>query len=212
MDLSIDLLAKTQNGMNKKSQSPELTIEDILGNDDILNEFKYNSFSLLNISSIINPDIFRNIVSFIIHEFSDDDIQRRVNEINDKHPELACETLFENFKFIYRNKFPYNASEILSMDIPQITKMFFYKELTYKDEDIFEELDESSVKNIEEDIFLTPNSTEKNNEFKEKYEMLDYFFSFLESDEELNVVLCGYFLKVFNRLAISKNVQVLIKE
>ena len=98
------------------------------------------------------------------------------------------------------------------MDIPQITKMFFYKELTYKDEDIFEELDECSVKNIEEDIFLTPNSTEKNNEFKEKYEMLDYFFSFLESDEELNVVLCGYFLKVFNRLAISKNVQVLIKE
>ncbi len=34
--------------------------------------------------------------------------------------------------------------------------------------------------------------------------MLDYLFNFLKSDGELNFVLCGYFLKVFNHLQLNK--------
>ena len=48
------------------------------------------------------------------------------------------------------------------------------------------------------------NNVSKNIRKTIKYEMLDYFFGFLKSDFELNYVLCGYFLKVFNHLQLNK--------
>ena len=48
------------------------------------------------------------------------------------------------------------------------------------------------------------NNVSKNLKKTIKYEMLDYFFNFLRSDCELNFVLCGYFLKVFNHLQLNK--------
>ena len=48
------------------------------------------------------------------------------------------------------------------------------------------------------------NNVSKNIRKTIKYEMLDYFFAFLRNNLELNYVLCGYFLKVFNHLQLNK--------
>ena len=53
------------------------------------------------------------------------------------------------------------------------------------------------------------NNVSKNIRKTIKNEMLDYFFSFLKNDFELNYVLCGYFLKVFNHLQLNKGSLVL---
>lgn len=40
-----------------------------------------------------------------------------------------------------------------------------------------------------------------------RYPLLDYLFSFLKTEEELDHVLCGYFSKIFNNLFMSRTVQ-----
>jgi hypothetical protein len=71
---------------------------------------------------------------------------------------------------------------------------------TQKDET--NQIDKNFFENeIKED---NSNNVSKNIRKTIKYEMLDYFFSFLKNDFELNFVLCGYFLKVFNHLQTNK--------
>ena len=37
-----------------------------------------------------------------------------------------------------------------------------------------------------------------------KYEVFEYFLSFLNDEKELNYVLCGYFAKIFNSLKYNR--------
>lgn len=206
MDLSINkYFKKTTVEKYDHSNLQELSIEEILGNDDILNDLKNPSFSLVNINSLITPLIMRKIISFVIQEYSDEDLYKKVTEMNNIDPEFRNELLFENLKNIYGKKFPYNASEILSCENPKITEMFLYTQFSSKDEDHFEDFDDYSDKNTEE-YQQKPKSKDDKPEIKEKFEILEYLLSFLNTDQELNIVLCGYFLKIFNKLASNDQV------
>ena len=57
------------------------------------------------------------------------------------------------------------------------------------------------------------NNNEEKTEFDEllansKYPLLEYFFTFINTDEELDHVLCGYFFQIFNNLFVNKTVQI----
>lgn len=60
-----------------------------------------------------------------------------------------------------------------------------------------EEANPSEREKTEIDIYLE----------NSKLPLLDFFFSFLSTDEELDHVLAGYFFKIFNSLFISKTIQ-----
>lgn len=64
------------------------------------------------------------------------------------------------------------------------------------------------LESTKETINNTINKTEIDIYLEEsKYPLLDYLFSFVKAEEDLDHVLCGYFAKVFNTLYMNKTVQ-----
>lgn len=63
-----------------------------------------------------------------------------------------------------------------------------------------------SLKNHNSDVSLH----EIEDENSSKFTLLDYFFNFIRSDQDLDHVLCGYFAKIFNNFFTNKTV-ILVK-
>ena len=168
------------NSIEKKLNSPDTTLEDLLIEDDLLSEIRNQNQKLIE---FFDKDKIKSLVNYIIKEPKED---------ND----------------LIGHKFPFVASEILNSEEDKILYYFFNTK------------SEQENKNYKSDeMNLKINDDEKNNnkkiikkiryQIKERnpnnmIEMLDYFFSFLETKKELNYVLAGYFSKFFHTLLSRK--------
>ena len=124
--------------------------------------------------------------------------------------------------------YPWLCSEILCSDIYSITQLFF----TYEYEEIGENINQNlktevslNEKDInqnqtDQDIKKRKNTddsydsdieisvdVQKDNRVKKNIELLDNLFSFLNTEEDLNYVLVGYFMKVLGFL-LNKNLDI----
>lgn len=182
---------------NKLKPILKLSIEEILSDDLFVEELKNYPTSFLN--KHITPEMIKKMISYVIIEFTEEQLSEILKEKFKKNPELRIDSFKDVIFNLYSKKFPYNVCEILSSDNPLILDFFFGPN---KYEDQFEDLEDSP------NLKTTNNILELDNE--NKYEMLDYFFNFLNSDNELNISLCNYFVKIFNRFSISRPEQVSI--
>ncbi len=174
----------------------KLTIEDILSEDLFVEELKNYPSTFLN--KHITQEMIKKMISYIICDFSEEQLSEILKEKLKKNPDIRIESFKDVIYNLYSKKFPYNVSEILASDNPIILDFFFDP---LKNEDHFEDLDDSPNQKS------TNNSNEIENE--NKYELLDYFFNFLNCEKDLDVILCSYFLKIFTRFIISRSDQVL---
>lgn len=97
------------------------------------------------------------------------------------------------------HKYPFNASEIL------VSENGFFIDKYYeglRNDDMKEAEDEKIEKKVDKKNGKQGSS---NKELSlPNYEVLNYLFSFLETKEELNYVLAGYFSKVFIHLVTHR--------
>ena len=178
--------SKAQNSLNvlkavEKLQKNELTAEELLDDEELTNDLKNQSFSQL--SPYLNDDIIKKLIIYIIKENEDD------------------------AKLGY--KFPFNSAEILSFENSHITDLFFFIPGKTED-DHYEELDDNHIHKNSGDSSELQSNHEINvvEKLNDKFENIDLLFSFVNTENKLNYVLCGYFQKVFMSLANSRNGQV----
>lgn len=103
----------------------------------------------------------------------------------------------------YGHKFPFNASEILvSENGFFIDKFFEGRRFDFDDGEIIEKTNENNggKGSSNENIEIKKTKKESEEESKVNYELFNYLFSILQTDEDLNYVLAGYFSKVFIHL------------
>lgn len=186
---------KHDSDISKMKSVLKLTLEEILSEDLLVDELKNYHSSFLN--KHITQEMVKKMISFIVCEFTQEQLSEILNEKLRKNPDIRIESFRDVIYNMYSKKFPYNVSEILASDNPIILDFFFDP---LKNEDHFEDLDDSPNQKS------TNNITETVNE--NKYELLDYFFNFLNCDTDLNMILCGYFVKIFNRFSIFRSDQV----
>jgi hypothetical protein len=102
------------------------------------------------------------------------------------------------------HKFPFNASEILCSENVFVVEKFF-EDVKTMDEDN-ETLNNKDANSLEDQLEgLSINESE----CQIVYPVIDHLFTFLNTDESLNYVLCGYFYKFFNHLANIRNSNVM---
>ena len=168
------------NSIEKKLNSPDTTLEDLLIEDDLLSEIRNQNQKLIE---FFDKDKIKSLVNYIIKEPKED------NEL-------------------IGHKFPFVASEILNSEED---KFLFYflntkseqNNINSKSGDITLKLNDNGNENkkaINKKITYQIKERNPNNII----EMLDYFFSFLETKKELNYVLAGYFSKFFHTLLSRK--------
>ena len=200
-----------------KLRNNELTLENILEEDEIVNDIKFNSQS--EFINFITEDKIKKLIDYSTKMPTSDD-----HNIGFKYPFNATEILCsENINF--QNKFmlekPFISKKQLKEKIDQakkITKGGFISQLfkiinKVKNNDINDgNLDmEIDIDNEKEGLEIGDLSDEeildlrKNNEnFGKKiiYENVDYLLDFLKESEEVkeNYVLVGYFYKILNSL------------
>ena len=200
-----------------KLRNNELTLENILEEDEIVNDIKFNSQS--EFINFITEDKIKKLIDYSTKMPTSDD-----HNIGFKYPFNATEILCsENINF--QNKFmlekPFISKKQLKEKIDQakkITKGGFISQLfkiinKVKNNDINDDnLDmDIDIDNEKEGLEIGDLSDEeildlrKNNEnFGKKiiYENVDYLLDFLKESEEVkeNYVLVGYFYKILNSL------------
>lgn len=106
---------------------------------------------------------------------------------------------------IFNKRYPFVACEIFEADIAPIMNAFFFTHALKASENTF---GEPGVKKkdpsedyeviLAQDKVMTEsqNNREQGKNAKPQQSLLEYLFSFVETDEELNPVLAGYFNKV----------------
>jgi hypothetical protein len=171
--------------------SKQITVEMLLSSEYFVEDIKNYSVSIF--SKVITAEIVKKLISFVIVELSDEQFHLILQEKNVSIEDEKANEFFD----IYGKIFPFRSSEILSSENSVIIDFLFDSSDQI---DHFEELDDCPTQNS----LQNHNSKKENNP-----ELLDYFFSFLDNNEELNCVLCGYFVKIFNRIYLSRNDQVL---
>ena len=114
------------------------------------------------------------------------------------------------------HKIPYLCCELLSFDESKISNFFFLtnKELVEEAERAKKEKEEKMKKEQEEEFIPTDNKEEEKKEEEPKeekvienpnsIELLDYLLTFLDTKEELNYVLSGYFSKLIITFILRK--------
>ena len=118
---------------------------------------------------------------------------------------IIIEPLEDNFKSAH--KYPFNASEILCSENVFVIDKFF-EELKTKDKEIEQNKHLKELEDQTQNMKITDDETKKPFA-KISYPIIDHFFSFLQINQGLNYVLCGYFYKLFNHLANFRNSQVM---
>ena len=164
----------------EKMKNNELTIEDILDNNDIVQDLKSNS------SSEFLPFITEEIMKKLI------DYSTKIPKEDDQK---------------FGHKFPFNATEILtSNNMEIINKYFGIIENKNNEDNNFENNiinnnnidDDDDVVNIKED---NNNLNENINKDEPKEKILIYLLNFLKSESTNdNYVLVGYFYKIIQQL------------
>ena len=167
------------NSIEKKLNSPNTTLEDLLIEDDLLSEIRNQNQKLIE---FFDKDKIKCLINYIIKEPKED---------ND----------------LIGHKFPFVASEILNSEEEKILYYFLntkseIENNNYKsnENNLKQNEDENNNKKIIKKITYQIKERNPNN----MIEMLDYFFSFLETKKELNYVLAGYFSKFFHTLLSRK--------
>ncbi len=167
------------NSIEKKLNSPNTTLEDLLIEDDLLSEIRNQNQKLIE---FFDKDKIKCLINYIIKEPKED---------ND----------------LIGHKFPFVASEILNCEEEKILYYFLntkseIENNNYKsnENNLKQNEDKNNNKKIIKKITYQIKERNPNN----MIEMLDYFFSFLETKKELNYVLAGYFSKFFQTLLSRK--------
>ena len=173
----------------EKMKNNELTIEDILDNNDIVQDLKSNS------SSEFLPFITEEIMKKLI------DYSTKIPKEDDQK---------------FGHKFPFNATEILtSNNMEIINKYFGIIENKNNEDNNFENNiinnnnidDDDDVVNIKED---NNNLNENINKDEPKEKILIYLLNFLKSESTNdNYVLVGYFYKIIQHLLLNKSKELL---
>ena len=144
---------KLSGEINKKiNENPNLSLEDILSEETLLDEIESKNELLYN---YLNKERIKQMINYIIKEPPSDS------------------------SYDKGHKFPWICSQIFNIEDRNIMKYFYKtnKELEIKNE-----------------------NNNKDNKNDKNIEMLDYLLSFLNSDSELNYVLCGYFSSLIKNL------------
>ena len=194
----------------EKMKNNELTLEDVLDNNDIVQDLKTNSSS--EFFPFITEEIMKKLIDYVTKMPKEDDQKSG-------------------------HKFPFNASEILTSNNMKIINKYFGIENENNEDNNFEKDinnndnnndnfndnindnnndnnndnindDEDDVVNIKEDNNIMKNQNIKNDEQKEK--ILIYLLNFLKSESTNdNYVLVGYFYKIIQHLLINKSTELL---
>ena len=173
------------NSIEKKLNSPNTTLEDLLEEEDIITEIRNQNQKLID---FFDENKIKNLVNYIIKEPKED------NEL-------------------IGYKFPFIASEILNSDDDRILSYFIntkseleninkYKTTNYENINLF--TDDFEYKNNDKKVIKKVTYQIKVRDPNNIIEMLDYLLTFLETKNELNYVLAGYFSKFFLTILMRK--------
>ncbi len=188
--------------VEKKLDDPNSTLEDLLIEEEVIQELKNQNSKLIK---FFTKEKIKSLINYIIKEPKED------NQLTG-------------------HKFPFVASELLNCDEQSISDFFLMtnNELKEKEDkekihheknsskdfssqninDILNELHKEKEEKEEKEDKEEKKEDEKMNEYPiDRIELLDYFLSFVETESELNYVLCGYFSKfliiLFNKKPIT---------
>ena len=204
-----------------KMDNGELTLEDILNEDNIIQDIKSNNDS--KFINFFNNEKIQKLIDYSTKFPSSDD-----HNIGYKYPFNSTEILCSdntNFQKILLAEKPFKSGEKLGNKeiLKRVIKSGFFtkiynvinnnkigdkKENENEDEengDKSEDSDESEEENNDEKNNEEGNKgekTNKKNEIKFIYENLDYLLTFLKESDRTkeNYVLVGYFYKILNSL------------
>ena len=179
--------------IDKKLSDPNSTLDDLLTEDELLQEFRTQNKKLLN---YFNKEKVKQLLDYIIKEPTEDSQNKGY-------------------------KFPFICSQLFGLEEETLMNYFFKtnKELLdyEKNRDSQKNLNEADIKNLKQnnnsendDDQVNLNDNEEIKENDNKIELLDYFFTFLDENKELNYVLCGYFSSLMNNL-LNMNGGLIIK-
>ncbi len=173
----------------EKMKKNELTIEDVLDNNDIVQDLKTNSSS--EFLPFITEEIMKKLIDYATTIPKEDDQK-------------------------YGHKFPFNATEILTSNNMKIINKYFGIDNENNEDNNFEKNinnidkindDEDDVVNIKEDNNIKNGN---NNKDEQKEKILIYLLNFLKTESSNdNYVLVGYFYKIIQHLLINKSSELL---
>ena len=206
-----------------KLKNNELTLENILEEDEIINDIKYNTES--EFINFITDDKLKKLI-----DYSTKIPKSTEHNIGFKYPFNATEILsaenikFQN-KFLIQKPFISKESQIKNFKsklnkAKKIKKdgfiFNFFKILKkVKNSDIYEDNVELDFEEINEDDFSEEEIIEfeksKDTEVKMVYENIDYLLNFLLDKEgaQENYVLIGYFYKILNAIINIHGVKII---
>ena len=168
-----------------------------INNEDNEDNCNYEDFNLENNNEKINNNEKLKNDEVNISESNNNKIEdNNINEVNTNNNKDKKEDLNEKIKNI-------NLFNSPNSHIDNLSKNERYTSQTKKESEKEKQNEENNNKksNIEE---------KKDNYPEDKIEILDYFFSFLIDDSELNYVLCGYFSSLMMNL-LNMNSIIIIK-
>ena len=173
----------------KINENNNINLEEILGDDTIIDEVQNQNKTLLN---YLDKEKIKKMIDYIIKE-PPEDIS------HDKG-----------------HKFPWVCSQIFNLGDYNIMKYFLKtnKELEEENKKIGEEREKDNKSENQQNMAkfnLSEMKTRKSKKIKineiihqkekdNKIELLDYLLSFLSSNKESNYVLCGYFASIIKTL------------
>ena len=180
----------------EKLEKKELTIEDILDEEEIIQDLNINPES--KFLPFFTNEVMIKLIDYSLKMPTEDDPKKG-------------------------HKFPFNATEIICSHNSAITDKFFENEkkdekMDIEKEEIKNEEEKKEENKKEEEKILNDDKMEideksiNNNEKNEenKINLLDYFFEFLQSESTVeNYVLIGYFNKILNHFLQNRTHQIL---
>ena len=208
----------------QKKEKGELTLEDILNEDSIIQDIKSNNDS--QFIDFLTSEKIKKLIDYSTKFPAEDE-----HNIGYKYPFNATEILCSensNLQKVLMEEKPYIKKENIKEKVKKIKKGGFLAQLfktinTVKNEirkENGELIEENETNDIEENEDISNDS--ENEEIEEKdttdeknkkviYENIDYLLQFLnESDEtNQNYVLVGYFYKILNSLINTQQMKII---
>ncbi len=180
----------------EKLEKKELTIEDILDEEEIIQDLNINPES--KFLPFFTNEVMIKLIDYSLKMPTEDDPKK-----GHKFPFNATEIICSH-NFVITDKFFENEKKDDKMDIE--------KEEIKNEEEKKEENKKEEEKKLNDDKMEIDDKSNNNNEKNEenKINLLDYFFDFLQSESTVdNYVLIGYFNKILNHFLQNRTHQIL---